>query len=37
MITSIDTVAQVSSMFRKTKKKTKMMGINIEQNTKKYI
>jgi len=34
IVTSIDTVTQVSIMFRKKKKENKKMGINIEQNTK---
>ena len=34
MVTSIDTVTQVSIMFRKKKKENKKMDINIEQNTK---
>ena len=34
MITSIDTVTQVSIKFREKKKQNKKMGINIEQNTK---
>jgi len=33
MITSIDTVTQMSIMFRKKKKQNKKMGINVEQNT----
>jgi len=37
MITSIDTVTQVSIMFRKNRKENKKMDINIEQNTRKYI
>jgi len=35
MVTSIDTVTQVSIMFRKRKKENTKMGINIEQNTQK--
>jgi len=34
MITSIDTVTQVSIKFRKKKKVNKNMGISIEHNTK---
>jgi len=37
MITSIDTVTQVSIMFRKKKKENKKMGINIETELKKYV
>jgi len=37
MITSIDTVTQVSIMFRKNRKENKKMDIHIEQNTRKYI
>jgi len=34
MITSIDTVTQVSIKFQQKKKETKNMGRNIEHNTK---
>jgi len=34
MITSINTVTQVSIKFRKKKKENKKMGINVEHNTK---
>jgi len=37
MITSIDTVTQVSIMFRKKKKESKKMGINIEQHKKTHL
>jgi len=37
MITSLDTVIQVSIMFRKKKKENKKMCINIETEHKKYI
>jgi len=37
MITSIDTVSQVSIMFWKKKKENKKIGINVDQNTKKYV
>jgi len=33
MITSIDTITQVSIKFRESKKVNKNMGINIEHNT----
>jgi len=33
MITSIDTVTQVSIMFRKKKKESQKIVINVEQNT----
>jgi len=35
MITSIDTLTQVSVMFREKNTENKKMGINVEQNTKK--
>jgi len=35
MIKSIDTVTQVSIMFRKKKKENQKMGVNLKQNTKK--
>jgi len=34
MITSIDTVTQVSIMFQKKKKENKKIGINVEHNIK---
>jgi len=34
MITSIDTVTQVSIMFRNQKKENKKIGITVEHNTK---
>jgi len=36
MITPIDTVTQVSIVFRKNKKQNKKMGVKVEQNTRKY-
>ena len=36
MITSVNTVIQVSIMFRKMMKENKKMGVNVEQNIKKY-
>jgi len=36
MITSVNTVTQVSIMFRKKMKENKKMDINVEQNIKKY-
>jgi len=37
MMTSIDTVTQVSMMFRKKMKENKKMGINIKIEDQKYI